>query len=189
LYYSHKAIIFVVELPDVGEWRLPLLILLLSALEKEHIVQIASGVIESLEREDMFLVDVIFRKGRQSLVHVLVDTDSGVKLAECVSISRKMSALLEEDPIMQFPYTLEVSSPGLDRPLDSPRQYLKNIGRELIVQTIEGEPVTGVLDSVNVSGIVLKVSIPKKKETSLQAVSFDMIKESKVKISFKTPRE
>lgn len=155
--------------------------------EKDYITRLACEAIESLDRADMFLVDVVFRKGRKTLVNVLVDTDSGIQLQECVHLSRKMSARLEEDNFFDFPYTLEVSSPGTDRPLDSPRLYHKNIGRELRVFLKDGSEVQGRLTADDPEGITLEVAPPGKKkgEPEQVAIPFSSIRESKVIISFK----
>ncbi len=155
--------------------------------EKEYIVRLATEVIESLGREDMFLVDVIFKKGRKTLVNVLADTDTGIQLKECVHISRKMSARLEEDNFFEFPYTLEVSSPGTERSLDSLRLYRKNQGRELRVFLKEGNELLGKLLEVKEGGIVLETAKigSKKGEKELSEIALDQIRESVVNISFK----
>lgn len=151
--------------------------------EKDYIARLVNEIIAGFEREDLFLVEVLFKKGKRSAIHILADTDNGITLKECVSISRKLGALLEEDPEFQFPYTLEVSSPGLDRPLLLKRQYLKNIGRSLRTVLKNGEIHEGVLTDVRDDDFVLKVI--NKKESSLITVSFDALKEAKVVISFK----
>ena len=80
---------------------------------------------------------------------------------------------------MQGKYTLEVSSPGLDFPLLLHRQYVKNIGRTLEVETNEGEKLEGTLLKVNEETIELNF----KNES--QSLKFEEIKQSKVKVSFK----
>lgn len=151
--------------------------------EKEYIARLVNEIIAGFDREDLFLVEVLFKKGKRSAIHILADTDNGITLKECVSISRKLGALLEEDPEFQFPYTLEVSSPGLDRPLLLKRQYQKNIGRSLRTVLKTGEIHEGVLTDVRADDFDLKVI--NKKESALITVSFDTLKETKVVISFK----
>jgi ribosome maturation factor RimP len=155
--------------------------------EKEYIIRLVTEVIQDLGREDMFLVDVIFKKGRKTLVNILADTDSGIQLQECVSISRKLSARLEEEDRFDFPYTLEVSSPGTERPLDTPRMYRKNAGRELKVFLKDGREITGKLLEISETGIDLEVAKAdgKKGEKEGIMIPFDSIRESKVLISFK----
>ena len=62
--------------------------------------------------------------GRRRLLRVVVDSDGGVSLDDAATISRQLSAALDEVAVMgDFPYTLEVSSPGVDRPLTDPRHW------------------------------------------------------------------
>src|SRR6202050_5383547 len=62
--------------------------------------------------------------GRRRLLRVVVDSDLGVSLDDAAAISRKLSAALDTVAVMgDFPYTLEVSSPGVDRPLTAPRHW------------------------------------------------------------------
>jgi ribosome maturation factor RimP len=173
-----------------GESATPLsysVLFVMSNPEKEYIVRLATEVIQSLGREDMFLVDVVFKKGRKTLVNVLADTDTGIQLKECVHISRKMSARLEEDNFFEFPYTLEVSSPGTERGLDSPRLYRKNQGRDLRVFLKDGKEQSGKLLEVTDTAVVLETAKVggKKGEKELSEIPFEQIRESLVNISFK----
>lgn len=70
-------------------------------------------------------------RGRQSLLRIYIDSDDGVDIDDCERVSRQVSAVLDvEDPI-KGEYTLEVSSPGLDRPLFVPAHYRRFIGSEI----------------------------------------------------------
>jgi len=67
------------------------------------------------------------RAGRRSLVKVVVDADSGIGLDEVADVSRTVSGVLDEhDHVLGGPYTLEVTSPGIDRPLTKPRHWRRN---------------------------------------------------------------
>src|SRR6476619_5993921 len=68
--------------------------------------------------------------GRRRLLRVVVDSDRGVSLDDAAEISRQLSAVLDEATVMgDFPYTLEVSAPGVDRPLTEPRHWRRATGR------------------------------------------------------------
>jgi len=90
--------------------------------------------------------------------------------------------------IMPDAYTIEVSSPGLDYPLSSKRQYLKNIGRELKVNLSTDKEVVGKLLEVDDAGIKMLV---RKKEKGKKAteeeltIPFEEVKKSIVQVSFK----
>ena len=74
------------------------------------------------------------RAGKHSTLRVYIDQEAGILVDDCAAVSRQVSAILDvEDPITNE-YTLEVSSPGLDRPLFSATQYLAFIGSEVRVQ-------------------------------------------------------
>ena len=73
----------------------------------------------------------LLQQGRYSLLRVYIEREEGVTIEECEKVSRQVSALLDvEDPIAGE-YTLEVSSPGVDRPLFSVEQYAKYVGSEV----------------------------------------------------------
>ena len=95
---------------------------------KETIV----AVIEQTE-PDVFIVDMSLNRGKANTLHIRVDTDNGISLAQCTQISRADGRELEEMPEMDFPYRLEVSSPGVGFPLKLHRQYVQNKGRHLML--------------------------------------------------------
>lgn len=121
--------------------------------------QIRSFVEQIVQHTDVFIVDISLRGERQSkVVEVFVDTDKGISLDMCSSISRELSAKLDETDIIQGRYRLDVSSPGVDAPLKLLRQYKKNVGRICSVATIKDSasgPVEGMLESVTDGSIVV----------------------------------
>lgn len=87
-----------------------------------------------LQRRGAYLVDVQLRSERgRRVVQVLVDTDAGIQIEECAQISRELSPELDALQVVQGSYQLEVSSPGIDKPLRLLRQYRKNVGRRFHV--------------------------------------------------------
>ena len=88
------------------------------------------------------LVDVEIKRGRDGhLVRLFVDKEGGIGLDDLQSVSEEVSAILDaEDPIAST-YTLEVSSPGLDRPLKNEADYRKSVGK--LVKLSSYEPVEG----------------------------------------------
>jgi ribosome maturation factor RimP len=84
-----------------------------------------TALVHGVDVDDMQLVG----SGRRKVLRVSIDTPKGVTLDECGAFSRDFSALLDvEDPI-KGSYTLEVSSPGLDRPLKGPDDFLRFRGK------------------------------------------------------------
>ena len=82
--------------------------------------------------------------GRRRLLRVVVDKDGGVTLDELAEATRSVSRHLDVQDLMEEqPYTLEVTSPGTDRPLTQPRHWRRNIGRLVKVKLREGGSVVG----------------------------------------------
>lgn len=139
---------------------------------------------------EVFVVEVALAVGPHSVLSFWIDTDEGINIDQCTRVSRKLNTWLEENDPFDFPFTLEVSSPGVGRPLKIKRQYFKNIGRKLKVKTTEGQTVAGKLIHADEEGITLAPDSkkkPKKTENSENTdirVAFDAIKEAKVEISF-----
>ena len=87
---------------------------------KDELIELLEAPIRALGYE---LVDLEVRTGGQGLLRVYIDREEGINLDDCESVSRQLSALLDvEDPI-RGRYVLEVSSPGLDRPLRTPEHF------------------------------------------------------------------
>ncbi len=96
--------------------------------------------------------------GPRSVLQVVVDADGGVSLDDVAAVGRAVSAALDEsDPFGQAPYTLEVSSPGVDRPLTEPRHWRRAAGR-LVRTRIDDTPVEGRVLSADDTGVMLEVA-------------------------------
>jgi ribosome maturation factor RimP len=97
--------------------------------------------------------------GRRRLLRVVVDSDRGVSLDDAAAISRKLSAALDATPVMgDFPYTLEVSSPGVDRPLTDPRHWRRAVGRLVQVTAADAGPISGRVLAADADGVTLDVA-------------------------------
>ena len=106
-------------------------------------------------------------------------------MEKSIKVNRKLYALIEESQL--FPdgdFSLEVSSPGVDEPLHEWRQYKKNIGRKVLVTLTDASDKLGVLKDVNEEKLVLEMTVPKKKETTIVEIPFSDIKTTVVQISF-----
>jgi ribosome maturation factor RimP len=83
-------------------------------LQKERLIQLLEPPLQALGYE---LVDLEARVGRNGLLRVYIDRTSGVDINDCERVSRQLGAFLDVEEPLPGSYTLEVSSPGLDRPL------------------------------------------------------------------------
>ena len=102
--------------------------------------------------------------GRRRLLRVVVDSDRGVSLDDAAAVSRELSAALDAVAVMgDFPYTLEVSSPGVDRPLADPRHWRRAVGRLVKVTVTDSGGsgnsgvVSGRIVSADANGVTLDV--------------------------------
>ncbi len=77
-------------------------------------------------------------RGRR-IIQLFVDTDEGISIAQCAELSRELGSALDGMNAVNEPYDLEVSSPGIDKPLSMLRQYKKNVGRKFRVIYRQGE--------------------------------------------------
>lgn len=157
---------------------------------KEHLQVLLAPL---LEDGDCFLVDIVIKPSKPSQkVTILVDSDEGITIQQCTSISRRLAKQLEELEVFTDAYTLEVSSPGLDQPLVLPRQYQKNIGRNLKITLKSGEVLQGELTEAGQTDITIRLAGPKKKpktpvdEASLiRQINLEEISKALIEISFK----
>lgn len=95
-----------------------------------------------------FVGSELSRQGRGSVLRIYIDKEEGITLTDCTKVSRQVSAMLDvEDPI-QGEYSLEISSPGLNRPLFDAAQYQRFIGSTLKVRV--HNPVNGQRNFVGV---------------------------------------
>ena len=135
-------------------------------MKTELFEQISRFTTPILEPIKGFLVDLNMRgEGGTTVLEVFVDTDNGITADECAEVSRRVSAEIERQSIFTGRYRIEVSSPGLERPLKLERQFRKNIGRQLrIVTNANSEPLTGILEVVTETSLTLstreKHSVP-----------------------------
>ena len=140
------------------------------------------------EFADCYLLSLTISAARK--VEVVMDCDSGFGFDKCRQISRYLEGYLDEEGWLGEKYTLEVSSPGVDRPLELHRQYVKNVGRELAVTLQDGTQYTGKLTEVNDQDLVLeykerrKEGNRKKTVTETPRIAFADIAQAKVQISF-----
>ncbi|SHN31937.1 ribosome assembly cofactor RimP [Mucilaginibacter sp. OK098] len=138
------------------------------------------------DKPNLFLVDIKMHSNGKLMI--LVDGDNGIGIDDCVAISRHVGFHLEEENVIETAYNLEVSSPGIDTPLTSARQYAKNIGRSLAIKMADGAKREGKLTGITEDAIIVEEIIKekgKKAETVESVIPIDKITETKVLISFK----
>jgi len=149
--------------------------------------QIKSLVSQKIEGTGIFFVDILIRPGNSILV--LLDTPEGIRIDECVEISRFINSNLDRE---KEDYNLEVSSPGLGYPFKVKEQYLKNIGKVVEVIMKEGNKFTGKLlnfseESLEMEILVKDKTDSKKKKLVPEKIRLEIktVKSTKEVIAFK----
>jgi ribosome maturation factor RimP len=137
----------------------------------DRVKELLSGY---LDTNGIELVDIIYRREQSGMVlRVLVDTPSGITIDECEGVNNYLNGLLDKEDAIKERYILEVSSPGLDRPIKSDRDFERSIGKALELTTYE--PIDGrrahegllvgmdkekiVIESEGVSTVIPRVKI------------------------------
>ena len=141
-----------------------------------------------LEGTSGFLVDV--RVGERNTISILLDNDDSTNISQCMALSRHLEDALDRD-VEDF--SLDVSSPGLDQPLQLLRQYQKNIGRGVQLKLHNAGKVEGELCAVTESGVTIKMREKKRIEgrkakewvEDEKTFEFSELDWTKVQISFK----
>jgi len=116
-----------------------------------------------LAEREMELVELTCRpQGRQQVIRFLVDKVGGVTLQECAKVNQLLGQALDAVSLIEDSYMLEVSSPGLDRPLVTKRDFERALGEDLQVDLRtddgRGSAVEGMLLAVQHEAVVLKTS-------------------------------
>lgn len=122
--------------------------------------QVEELVTPILERENSELVDIEFKKEPVGLVlRIFIDSESGVGLDKCSRVSRIVSPILDEADVISGPYILEISSPGVERPLKKLSDFQRFVGKKAYVKTFqaieEKRKFTGIIKSASKGKLVL----------------------------------
>lgn len=148
-----------------------------------HFEPLIRNLFEEGRCGEYYLVDLeIFPTNK---IVVYIDGDEGVSLEACTQISRILESVLDEEPTLGGVYELEVSSPGVSRPLRFPRQYLKHVGRTLKVDLNDSTSIEGQLTNTGNESITLTVKGKDKKASpDLQEIPYEKIKGAYVVVQF-----
>lgn len=157
------------------------------AFNTDQIVSLLEQHFEEEGMQDCFVVEVV-HQGKS--LEVFVDRDKGINLETCRKLSRVIEAYLDTSLVLGEEYVLDVSSPGVGRPLKLARQYVNNIGRGIEVKSGE-EKIEGTLTAADSNQI--EVSYTTKVKEGKKNVKVDVVKQiliedieiAKIKVSFK----
>ncbi|BCS53440.1 ribosome maturation factor RimP [Geobacter sp. SVR] len=152
----------------------------------ERVTALSLPILDSLQLE---LVDVEFkRSGREAVLRLFIDKEGGVTLDDCADFSRELSTALDVEDFIPCEYNLEVSSPGLDRPLKTTADYERFAGRLIKVRTYEPYPddagnrrktFLGLLDGLRDGQVVMKLT-----EGQTASIPLDRVAKANLEFEF-----
>lgn len=147
--------------------------------------RISKIALEKAKEQGVFLVELTLTGSGRVKILALIDSESGVTIDQCTKFSRSVTQ--ETDLIAELDegYVIEVSSPGIDRPLEFPFQYKKNVGRKIRVTLDGNEETEGELLTATEEGFSVKLPGLKKKEFINQEYQYNEVKKAKIIVSFK----
>ena len=135
--------------------------------------KIRESIIPVLDDLNVELVDfALHGVSRNQVLRVFIDTETGVSVDECKRVSRAISDVLDIEDIIPNRYRLEVSSPGIDRPLKTERDFRRNLNRnvQIVYQADETQyPLQGKITAVHAGNVILETK-QKTAEIPIQAI-------------------
>ncbi|KAA0227124.1 ribosome maturation factor RimP [candidate division KSB1 bacterium] len=127
---------------------------------RERLLPIITPIVTQQFGVDLIEVELKGSKANM-VVRIIVDADGGVKLETCAAVNRAIGDALDTTDVMPGRYRLEVSSPGIDRPLRTPRDFQRNLGRAVHLRyhdKDETKETEGVIERVSDAGVSLETT-------------------------------
>jgi ribosome maturation factor RimP len=150
------------------------------ASDRDSLVRLLAPVVEAqgLDLEDV----VVTQAGKRRQLRVVVDKDGGISLDTVAAVSTAVAAQLDDSDAMGgSPYVLEVTSPGVDRPLTAPRHWRRNRTRLVKVATAEATALEGRLVEVDDDGIGVE------SDGVVTRLAWDRVASGRVQVEFNRP--
>ena len=138
-------------------------------------------ILPVLESQEVELVDIEI-KGRvgSQVLRIFIDKEGGVTLDQCTRASREISDILDTTDFVQGKYRLEVSSPGIDRPLKNEKDFRKNINRKVKIVYLQdnkkNRTISGKIQAVDINS----VSIQSQSDKKIINILLENIKSAKI---------
>ncbi len=141
--------------------------------------KIVNRIKEEAENLGYLFIDMDFRgDNRNHILEIYIDSEVGVTTVDCARVSRAVGEMIEEEELITSKYRLDVSSPGVDRPLKYIQQFKKNIERSFELQLEDGSEFEGKLLELDNDDLKFQI----KKE--IKVINIKNIKSAKVLIRF-----
>ena len=154
-------------------------------MTREEQIEQIKKYLQPLLEDDVFLVDLKIKAINN--IKIFLDADNGLAIEKCIKINRAIYKIVEESSMYpEGDFSLEVSSPGIDEPLKTKRQYNKNIGRDVEVIKNDETSLLGKLLKVDDNTITIEYTEGKNKKavTVQKEIPFEEILKTIVQIKF-----
>ena len=132
---------------------------------------------------------VVDSRAQPPRITVIADGDSALDLDTIAVLSRSASSLLDAEPHLDGSYVLEVTSPGVDRPLTSAKHFRRARGRKVELAMVDGTQVTGRVGELHDGTLSLVVRDGRGRDWTVQPISLDGISEAVVQVEFSPPAQ
>lgn len=152
---------------------------------KDRVIELVSELVQSkgYDVEDV----VVTNAGKHSAVRIMVDSDAGIELDAAAEISRLVSELFDSlDEIGEAPYTLEVTSPGIDRPLSAERHWRRARGRKARID-LAGETVVGRIGALGDESVAVVMN--GRGGLTVREIPLADVQKAVVQVEFSKPSE
>lgn len=150
---------------------------------KQKIYEIAKDIAED---EGYELVNIDLVGGKKILLRVTIDKEGGITINDCEQMSRSLESILDVEDLIKGPYILEVTSPGIDRPLIKQSDFEKNINR--LVKIITKEKIDNqtffVGRIIDVGEGWIRIKLKRKKGEKDIFIPIDKISTAKLEVEF-----
>ncbi|SDJ01148.1 ribosome maturation factor RimP [Salimicrobium halophilum] len=154
----------------------------------QDVIKVAERLVMPILQDlDAELVDVVFeQEGKNWFLRVFIDKEEGIDIEECGIVSERLSEQLDKEDPIEYPYFLDVSSPGAERPLKKKEDFLKYVGEYVymkLYEPVDGEKeFEGTLRSFSADIAEVEIRIKTRRKTL--EVPFDKIAKAHLAVTF-----
>lgn len=155
-------------------------------MNEQKVDKIRELIKRYLDNYEFQIVELQLKQsGRGNILRILIDRKSGgISIAECAKLNEEIGLLLDKSDLLQERYLLEVSSPGVDRPLITKEDFERKKGKTVRIETKEAlyegkREFIGVIVDVEENEVLFKI-----KDREIKKIPFKLIKTAKIKLKW-----
>lgn len=155
----------------------------------ENVAKIQETVHWAIENTDFKVVEIDLKSIQsRKMIRIFLDSENGITIDQCKAFSRKIGDKMELDNTIDAEYVLEVSSPGVERPIKEDWQFRKNIGREILVNYTDRDKTSkeckGTIENVIENKLHLKLKGKKKNQSEMIEIPLGKINSALIQLKW-----